>query len=379
MIYYFDNSATTCPSQESLAIFQQVAFDYFANPSSVHSLGEQSRQLLFQSRQQVASILGANEHEIYFTASGTEANNWALRAILPALQVRHPERHQVIVSAVEHPSIMKQLPVLTAEGYDVQICPVDGDGVLDLEAFRSLLCDKTLLVVTMAVNNEVGSIQPLAELGNILADYPQVTWHVDAVQAVATQLAAIKLPRIDVLSLSAHKFHGVRGTGILMKRERIPSEPFIYGGGQETNLRSGTENLASIVVAARTLRLASEYQSMQLPVFRQMIVEALMHCDWQVFGGNQASDHIICAALAGIPGEVLVHAFADKQVMVSTTSACSSRKHQVHSTLKAMGVADDLSACAIRISMSTETTEAEVNYLCQVIERISAKLTDKKN
>ena len=372
-MYYFDNSATTCPTADNLAVFSQVATQYYANPSSIHIKGEESRQLLKQSRQQIAHILNYQEKEIFFAASGTEANNWVLHSIVEALSERHPNRYQIILSAIEHPSIMAQIPMLQSKGFDVKLCNVNQYGELDLTMLSQLLNEHTLLLSTMAVNNEVGTIQPLQRIAQLLENFPHITWHVDAVQAVTTSLDKICLPRIDVLTLSSHKFHAVRGTGILAKRERIPSKPFIYGGGQELGLRSGTENLPSIVVAARALRLMSESQKevAKIAHFRKQIVAQLSSDGWHIFGGEKTSEHIICTALEGIPGEVLVHALEQENIIVSTTSACSSRKHQTHSTLDAMGISKQISTSAIRISMSTTTTQEEVSHLLNAIHTIT--------
>lgn len=372
-MYYFDHSATTQPSVDSVNVFTQVAQTYYANPSSIHAKGEEVRQLLTQARQQIATILAFDEKDIYFTASGTEANQWVFSAVVSALRQRHLERQRIIVSAVEHPSVMTHVERLIQDGYDVQICPVDQDGALRIDALATLLEVPTLLVSTMAVNNEVGTIQPLADIAALLSQHPQVAWHVDAVQAVTTQLRTLHEPRIDLLTLSSHKFHALRGTGILAKKARIPSDVYVNGGGQEAGLRSGTENVPSIVATARALRMAYEAndQTQALAQYRQQIVACLKANGWQVFGGNQTSAHIICAALAGIPGEVLVHAFEVQQLIVSTTSACSSRKHQAHSTLQAMGVPSQISTSAIRISLSTTTQATEVAHLIRSIPKIT--------
>ena len=375
-MFYFDHSATTQPSNEIMKVVQEVAVNFYANPSSIHQMGEKSKALMQQARQQIAAILHYNSDEVYFASSGTEVNNWVFQAILPALKSLHPERNRVIISSIEHPSITAQIAVLEAQGYDVELAPVKETGLLDLEALASLLTQDVLMLSTMSVNNEVGSIQPLAEIANLLKAYPQLVWHVDGIQAVTTQMASLRHPRIDLISLSSHKFHSIRGAGILAKRKRIQSNPFLYGGGQESGLRSSTENLPAIVATAKALRLANEQQAVtknKLATFRAKIVQALKDSQWQLFAEDSASEHIICAALAGVPGEVLVHAFEEQQAIISTTSACSSRKHQAHHTLKAMGVLEEISTSAVRISMSQTTTDQDVAGLLKAIQAVTNK------
>lgn len=377
-MFYFDHSATTQPSKEIIKVVQEVAVNFYANPSSIHQMGEKSKALLQQARQQIASILDFNSDDIYFASSGTEVNNWVFQAILPALQALHPQRKRVIISSVEHPSITAQIALLEQKGYLVELAPVGEDGRLDMLALKSLLAQDVLILSTMAVNNEVGSVQPLKEISQILESYPQIIWHVDAIQAVTTQMKTIINSRIDLLSLSSHKFHSVRGTGILAKRKKVQSQPFLYGGGQESGLRSSTENLPAIVATAKALRLASEQQAetkSRLSDYRIKIVKALKDHGWHVFAEDTASEHIVCTAYPEVPGEVLVHAFEEQQVILSTTSACSSRKHQAHHTLKAMGIAEKLSTSAIRISMSQATTAQEVASLIQAVDVITNKFS----
>lgn len=376
-MYYFDNSATTQPLPEVLQVYAKVAEDFFANPSSAHRLGERSRALMDQARDQIGGILGFKVDEIYFTSSGTEANNWVFQAVVDKVAEIHPDRKQILISAVEHPATMAQIPLLEAKGFEVHLLPVDDQGVIDLGDMESHLSNEVLLVSTMAVNNEVGATQPLSAISHLLSAFPQIIWHVDGVQAVTCQLDLLLDSRIDLVSLSAHKFHSVRGVGILAKRQRVASRPFLYGGGQEGNLRSSTENLPGIVATAKALRIAKENQAVahrRLSSFRQQITPVLQANGWEIFAQAVADSHIICAALPPYPGEVLLHAFEAQDVYVSTTSACSSRKHQGHTTLRAMGVASELSESAIRFSLSQMTVEDAVTYLCRTIQEVSRQL-----
>lgn len=378
-MYYFDHSATTQPSQEVLNTMLEVSKHYYANPSSLHLLGEQSKALMNQAREQIAGLLNFRSDEILFASSGTEVNNWVFRAILPALQKRHPERHRVIISAVEHPSITSMSSLLVENGFKIDIAPVDSNGVINLTALEAMMDQDVLLVSTMAVNNEVGSLQPLSNIAALLDQYPQTIWHVDGIQAITTQFERLLHPRIDLISLSGHKFHAPRGVGILAKKERVPSEPMLYGGGQESGLRSSTENLPVIVATAKALRLAYDGQvetKTKLALFRQQIQNQFDRLGWHIFGGateDSVSEHIICAALPTIPGEVMIHAMEAEEVIVSTTSACSSRSQQSHHTLKAMNIESEISTSAIRISLSQTTSNTEVEALLQAIETVTLK------
>lgn len=381
-MYYFDNSATTQPTADVLSVYQQVALNYFGNPSSAHKLGEEAKALMTSARNQIADILSFEDSEIFFASSGTEVNNWVMQGILPALKDIHIHRNKVLISAIEHPATMKQLGKLQSLGFEVELINVNDDGRINLDHFKELLTNEVLLVSIMGVNNEVGAIQPVEEIAAILTDFPQVIWHMDAVQTVTSQLDLMKHDRIDMLTLSSHKFHSVRGVGILAKRRRVASQPLLFGGGQENGQRSSTENLAAIVATSRAIRLMNELQKetkAKLASFRQDIIHRFKENSWRVFAEETASEHIVCAAYPGIPGEVLLHAFEDQDVFISTTSACSSRSHSEHATLKAMGVEEAISKSAIRISMAHTTTREDVDYLLNTINTVTNqfRLEDK--
>lgn len=380
MIYYFDNSATTQPSKEALEISKELSYKYFANPSSAHKLGVEAHHLMNSARTQIADILKYQPEEIYFMSSGTEVNNFVFQGALPQIAKRR-EGRRVLISSIEHPATMRQIDALVAQGYQVELIPVNIDGRIDLEQLHALVDDEVVLVSTMAVNNEVGAVQPLEEIADILGEYPQAIWHVDGVQAVTTRLAILQHPRIDLMTLSSHKFHGIRGAGILAKRQRVSYQPLLYGGGQEGNLRSSTENLPANVVAARALRIAWEQQEEtqeKLKNYRDRLIETFVNHGWQFFAEESASEHILCIALPSIPGEVLLHAFEEVDIYLSTTSACSSRTHQEHATLHAMGVPRQVSQSAIRVSMSSTTTESEVDYFISQIPSVTDGFKSKK-
>ena len=371
---YLDNAATTRIHPQVLATYSQVAQEFFANPSSAHGLGRKSRQLLEQARVQVGQLLCYHPQEIYFTSSGTEANNWVFQRIVTQAHKRRPEGKLVLVSPIEHPAVLRQRDYIESQGLTWVTLPVTDQGQVDLGAFQAMLGPEVLLVSTMAVNNEMGASQPLDQMAQILADYPDIIWHVDGVQAVTTELSRIQQPRIDCLSLSSHKFHAPRGVGILACRQRVDLVPLITGGGQEQGQRSGTENLAAIVATAKALRLAQSEQAQtrsRLKAYRQRLTQALEAQGWVVFAQESAASHILCAALPGIPGEVLLNAFEAQNIYVSTTSACSSRVKSDHHSLAAMGVPQNLAQSALRFSLAADTSDQDIENCLVAIAKIS--------
>ena len=253
---YFDNSATTKPYPEALETYMQVASKIIGNPSSLHRLGDQSTRILEASRQQIADLIGKNSEEIFFTSGGTEGDNWVIKGV--AFEKAQFGKH-IIVSDIEHPAVKESALWLKTQGFEVDFAPVDEKGFVDVAALENLLRPNTTLVSVMAVNNEIGSIQPIQAISELLADKPTVSFHVDAVQALA------KIPtekyltdRVDFATFSSHKFHGVRGVGFVYIKSGKKITPFLTGGGQERDYRSTTENVAGIAATAKALRLAME-------------------------------------------------------------------------------------------------------------------------
>lgn len=375
---YFDNAATTLVEPSVLDTYVQVSKQFFANPSSVHMAGDRAKALLEQSRKQIADILVVESREVYFTSSGTESNNWFLQGLIEAQGSLRPQAKTILLSPIEHPSITQQVTLLEKRGYQVKWLPVNNKGQIIINQLTPLLDENVLCISTMAVNNEVGVIQDFVGLSNLLAQFPQIIWHVDGVQAVSFQLPVLQEARIDAISLSGHKFHGIKGCGILVVKRRVTIHPLLWGGGQELGLRSSTENLPAIVATARALRLSQENRNQKLESLNtqyEAITNTLKDCGWQVFSGDHCAKHIVCAALSPIPGEVLVHAFGQEGIMISTTSACSSKKNDSHHTLRAMGINDNLAKSAVRISLSSQNTQEEVDVLVATIKEVSDRLS----
>jgi len=375
---YFDNSATTAIAPLALDAYMKTSQRVIGNPSSLHDLGNQANRLLQQARKQIADLLTVDTSEIYFTSGGTEGDNWVLKGT--AIDKKEFGRH-IIISSVEHPAVSETAAQLAENGFDVSVAPVGKDGLVDVAKLKELIRKDTILVSVMAVNNEVGAVQPIEAISAVLADYPKIHFHVDAVQAVG-KVAQEKwlTPRVDFATFSAHKFHGPRGVGFIFWRKGRRIAPLLTGGGQENNQRSGTENVPGIVATAKALRLILEKKAERpehVATLRQYLYEALAKYEKvTIFSGDKNyAPHILCFGIKDIRGEVLVHALEEKQIYVSTTSACSSRKHVESSTLHAMNVPATLATTAIRVSLDENNTMAEVEQFLIVFHQLYQKFS----
>ena len=360
---YFDNSATTKPYPEALATYTEVATRIWGNPSSLHNLGSQATRILEASRKQIAELIGKKADEIYFTSGGTEGDNWILKGV--AFE-KAPYGKHIIVSDIEHPAIKESAAWLKTQGFEVDYAPVDARGFVKVDALASLLRPDTTLVSVMAVNNEIGSIQPIHEIAALLEDRPTVSFHVDAVQALAKVATEVYLPeRVDFATFSSHKFHGLRGVGFVYIKEGKKITPLLSGGGQEKEMRSTTENVAGIAATAKALRLAMENQEAFASKTQQMkeVIrkELANYPDVTVFSGeDHFAPHILTFGIKGVRGEVVVHAFEEFDIYISTTSACSSKAGKPAGTLIAMGVDKSIAQTAVRLSLDLENDMSQV-------------------
>ena len=360
---YFDNSATTKPYPEALATYTEVATRIWGNPSSLHNLGSQATRILEASRKQIAELIGKKADEIYFTSGGTEGDNWILKGV--AFE-KAPYGKHIIVSDIEHPAIKESAAWLKTQGFEVDYAPVDARGFVKVDALANLLRPDTTLVSVMAVNNEIGSIQPIHDIAALLEDRPTVSFHVDAVQALAKVAAEVYLPeRVDFATFSSHKFHGLRGVGFVYIKEGKKITPLLTGGGQEKEMRSTTENVAGIAATAKALRLSMENQEAFASKTQQMkeVIrkELANYPDVTIFSGeDHFAPHILTFGIKGVRGEVVVHAFEEFDIYISTTSACSSKAGKPAGTLIAMGVDKSIAQTAVRLSLDLENDMSQV-------------------
>ena len=370
---YFDNSATTKPYPEALETYMQVASKILGNPSSLHRLGDQATRILDASRKQIADLIGKKSDEIYFTSGGTEGDNWVVKGV--AFEKAQFGKH-LIVSEIEHPAVKESALWLKNQGFEVDFAPVDEKGFVDVEALADLIRSDTTLVSIMAVNNEIGSIQPIKAISEFLEDKPTISFHVDAVQALS------KIPtekyltdRVDFATFSSHKFHGVRGVGFVYIKSGKRIKPLLTGGGQESDYRSTTENVAGIAATAKALRLSME----KLDLFtnktiqmKEIIRQALLdYTDIIVFSEMEDfAPHILTFGIKGVRGEVIVHAFEDYDIFISTTSACSSKAGKPAGTLIAMGVDKDKAQSAVRLSLDLENDMSQVEQFLTKLKLI---------
>ena len=360
---YFDNSATTKPYPEALATYTEVATRIWGNPSSLHNLGSQATRILEASRKQIAELIGKKAEEIYFTSGGTEGDNWILKGV--AFE-KAPYGKHIIVSDIEHPAIKESAAWLKTQGFEVDYAPVDERGFVKVDALANLLRPDTTLVSVMAVNNEIGSIQPIHDIATLLEDRPTISFHVDAVQALAKVATEVYLPeRVDFATFSSHKFHGLRGVGFVYIKEGKKITPLLTGGGQEKEMRSTTENVAGIAATAKALRLSMENQEAFASKTQQMkeviLKELANYPDVTVFSGeDHFAPHILTFGIKGVRGEVVVHAFEEFDIYISTTSACSSKAGKPAGTLIAMGVDKSIAQTAVRLSLDLENDMSQV-------------------
>ncbi|WP_285298878.1 cysteine desulfurase family protein [Lactiplantibacillus plantarum] len=376
---YFDNSATTQAAPAVLETYTTVSQKIWGNPSSLHNFGETAFHLLEQSRQQIAGLLGVQAHEIFFTSGGTEGDNWVLKGT--AIEKRAFGKH-LITTAVEHPAIHNSMEQLKELGYEVTYLPVDQEGRINVADLKAAIRPDTILVSTMAVNNEIGTIQPLLEVAELLKQYPKIHFHIDAVQGIGKGIQnMIMNDRVDFVTFSGHKFHATRGVGFIYARNGRKLAPLMNGGGQESNWRSGTENLPAIAGMAKALRLLLTDEDGKVArerAIKQRIYEHIKSFPKVTIFSQLTTGfapHILCFTINGVRGETIVHAFEDQGIYISTTSACSSKKHLASSTLMAMHVQENIATSAVRVSLDENNTLAEADQFIKVFDQLYQKFS----
>ena len=380
MEVYLDNSATTRAYECVRDIVGKVMCEDYGNPSSMHKKGVDAEAYVREAKETLAKILKVQEKELYFTSGGTESDNLAL---IGGARANHRAGKHLITSSIEHPAILNTMRYLEEEeGYRVTYLPVDEYGRIRLDALKEALCDETILVSVMYVNNEVGAVQPIDEAVRIVKEYnPDILFHSDAVQGFGKYKIYPKRQKIDLLTGSGHKIHGPKGVGLLYVGDKVKIQPIVFGGGQQQNLRSGTENvpgIAGLAKAAEMLYSRFDEDHARLCACKRRFIEGVRELDQVTVNGllpdapygEGTAAHIVSVSFAGVRSEVLLHALEDKGIYVSAGSACSAHKPQPSATLKAIGVDKSLLDSTIRFSFSVFTTEEEIDVCLRALYNI---------
>lgn len=368
---YFDNSATTKVHPEVLNTFVTVNEKFWANPASIHTFGHQTNELLQSAREQIAAILKTSSEKVYFTSGGTESNNLAIFGL--AQKYKQRGKH-VLISEIEHPSIIETAKKLNELGFEVEWIPVDSEGIILLESVKKSIRNDTVLVSVMHVNNETGAIQPIEELSNIVRKKSRALIHMDAVQSFGKIPVNFMDLDVDSITISSHKIHGLKGSGLLALKKIIEIEPILYGGGQESGIRSGTTSVPLAVSTAKAMRLSMENlgsKAVKLQSLSDDLIEFLQSFSFiKVISPTKKAPHIISFSVKKMKGEVLINALQQQDVIVSTSSACSSRQTKTSHVLKAMHISDDYIKGVLRISLSTISTQQEVDQFKNVFKHV---------
>lgn len=363
---YLDNSATTRVFDSVRDVMVQAMMADYGNTSSRHMKGVEAENYIKTAREEIAKSLKVKDKEIIFTSGGTESNNMALIGV--AMANKRAGNH-LITTGIEHASIYNTMLFLEEQGFRVTYLPTDENGHVSLEALREAICDETILISVMYVNNEMGAVEPIEEIAKIIKEKKSKAYfHVDAIQAYGKYVIRPKKMGIDLMSVSAHKIHGPKGVGFLYVDEKVKIKPIIFGGGQQKNMRSGTENVpgcAGMGVAVKEMYTNHEAKVEQIYALKDRMVKGLQEIEGvTVHGltGRDSAPQIVSAGFEGVRAEVLLHALEDRGVYVSSGSACSSNHPGISGTLKGLGVKDSLLDSTLRFSFGLFNTEEDVDY-----------------
>ncbi|WP_107949829.1 cysteine desulfurase family protein [Lysinibacillus parviboronicapiens] len=374
---YLDNSATTKPYEEVMQAFMAVNEQYYANPSSIHTMGVESNELLMRAREQVANILHTEAKNVLFTSGGTESNNTAIFGL--AHGNTHKGNH-ILTTEIEHPSVLESVKQLEKEGFEIEYLQVDNIGVVSLDELRQKVRKDTILVSMMHVNNEMGAIQPIFEAAKIIHEASRAAFHVDAVQSFG------KLPLTfnedegpDCITISGHKIHGFKGSGILAFRKKMQWQPYALGGGQEFGLRSGTVAVPQAVALSKAARIAIETMSERAKKYRnwqdEICTELKKYGDAvTILSTPQGAPHILSFSIRDLKGEIMINAFQKRGVIVSTSSACSSKQTKTSHVVEALNIDEHFKKGVIRISFGAHVTDEDIAQFKQVLHEVLMEL-----
>ena len=369
---YLDNSATTVCEPKVVEKVVQMMSEIFGNPSAMHNKGVEAENYVKEAKEIIAKTMKVQEKEILFTSGGTESNNLAIMGCAAA---NHRIGKHLITTKIEHPSVGNVMKHMEEEGYEVTYLPVDENGIVKLDKLKAALRPDTMLVSVMHVNNEIGAVQPIEEISKLVkANNKATLFHVDAIQGYGKYRIYPKKMGIDLLSVSGHKIHGPKGVGFLYVDSKVKIKPILFGGGQQRDLRSGTENVPGIVglaEAAKEIYTDFENKIDQLYDVKAYFVEKVMELEnVKINGltGRDAAPHVVSVSFPGIRSEVLLHSLEDREIYASAGSACASNKPAVSATLKAIDAPKEHLDSTLRFSFSVHTTKEEIDYCMEVLK-----------
>ena len=373
---YLDHCATSPLHPDVLKTMLPFLRDSFGNPSSIHTLGRKAREAVEEARGRVAALIGANASEIVFTSGGTEANNLAIQGIARA---RKDRGNHIVTSSIEHHAVLKTCQYLERNGFTVTYLPVDHHGIVNPEDLKKALTDKTILVSVMHANNEVGTIEPIPEIGRIVTERG-IPFHTDAVQSAGKVPLNVKEMSVDLLSISAHKFYGPKGIGALYIREGIRIDPILYGGEQEKGIRSGTENVASVAGLGKACELARETVAVRMDEIRKLR-DALQERISTAVPGLTINGHpmsrlpnCLSVSVPGLIGETILRDLDARGIAVSSGSACTSHSVEISHVLSAMGLPKETAQGTVRMSLGIMNTPDEIEYTAASFVEVVEKL-----
>lgn len=367
---YLDNAATTFVFPEVKDIMVKVMEEDFGNPSSLHKKGVEAEQYIKEAKETIAKLLKVEPKEILFTSGGTESNNMAL---IGSAYANKRRGNHIITTRIEHASVYNPLIHLEEEGFRITYLPVDERGIVELEALKEALCEETILVSIMGVNNEIGAVQPIEEIGRIIKGYRDtILFHVDAIQAYGKFPLYPKRWKVDLLSVSGHKIHGPKGSGFLYIKDKTKIHPLIFGGGQQRGMRSGTENvpaIAGLSLASKLMYENHEEKINKLKSLKERLIQGACEIE-DVVDHSGMAPHIISLSFIGVRSEVLLHALEEKGIYVSSGSACSSNHPAVSGTLQAIGLDKKQLDSTLRFSLSIFTKEEEIDWAIACLKEL---------
>lgn len=375
---YMDHSATTPVRKEVLEEMLPYFSEKFGNPSSIYSLGRESKNAIEDAREKTAKALGANTNEIFFTSGGSEADNWAIKGVAYA---NKKKGNHIITSSIEHHAVLNSCKYLESDGFEITYLPVDADGLISIEDLKSAIRPETILVSIMFANNEIGTIQPIREIGEITRE-KGIIFHTDAVQAIGNVKIDVGELKIDLLSLSAHKFYGPKGVGALYIRKNVKIASLIQGGGQEKGRRASTENVAGIVGLGKAIEIASQNvdaYSVKLSKMRRQLIDGIMKVVPYVKLNGHPEKRLpgnVNFSFEFIEGESLLLMLDMKGIGGSSGSACSSGSLDPSHVLLSIGLSHEVAHGSLRLTLGDENTEEDVRYALETIPPIVQRLRD---